>query len=187
MADFAPNFTARYRVKYTTLGRQHSMLWRIARGVGSTGLALMVAKVGSVLNVLVPARYTDWLVVGAEYAPEDVDFFVPAAIPTVTTGTAPIPPNPVSQSTFAISMVGRSTAGQKARMFLFGTSFDPESLLAPGDNFRVSTVESPLVTSLVNSLNSGSPTIVGSDGMGVIWYSYINTKYNDHWIAKVRA
>lgn len=186
MPDFAPNYTARYRLRYSVLGHEHTMLFRIARGVGSTGLALMVAKAGDFLTAIEDARYTDWLELSAEYAAEDTDIFAPAALPTVSTGTAAIPAQSVSQSTYAVSFVGRSAAGQKAKFFVYGVSFDPENLVTPGDNFRITSAENAIVAAGVAELNSGAPDIVASDNFGVSWYPYVNGKYNDHWVAAVR-
>lgn len=188
MPDFAPNYTARYRIHYVSLTHQHSMLWRIGRGTASTGLALMVAKVGAFLTSVKVARFTDWTILSAEYAPEDVDIFAPAALPTFDAGTAVLPTNPISQGTLAASFVGRSAAGQKAKMFLYGVDVGPEVTVGPGvaDNFRVTSVENAAVGSAIATLNAGSPDIVGSDNFAVHWYSYVNTKYNDHWVARVR-
>lgn len=189
MADFAPNYTARYRIRYSTLGHEHSMLWRIARGTGTTGLALMVAKVGDFLTAVKVARFTDWTIISAEYAPEDVDIFAPAAVPSPDAGTATIPTNPKSQSTFAVSFIGRSTAGQKARFYVYGWDGSPEISVGPAvaDDFRLYSAESGTVAAGVAELASGAPDIVASDNFSVIWYSYVNGKYNDHWVASGRG
>lgn len=188
MADFAPNYTARYKIGYSAYGLQHTMLWRIERGTGGTGAALMVAKVGDFLTTLATALVTNFVVQTAEYAPEDVDVFAPFTLPTHSPGTAVIAANPLSQSTLSCSFVGRSSSGQKARMFLWGVQISPE--ITPAvvvDNFRVLTSESAPIAAAIAELNSGGPTIVGSDNLPVQWYSYVNTKYSDHWVAKIRG
>lgn len=188
MADFAPNFTARYRLHYTALGKQHSMLWRIARGAGTPGLPFMIAKVTEFLDALAPVRFTDWQTVSAEFALEDVDIFAPAGLPSPIAGAVAIPADFLSQSTLTTGFVGRSSAGQKARMFVYGCASSPElGTTTPADNFRITASESAVVAAAIAELNAGSPTIVGSDNMPVSWYSYVNVKYNDHWVAVVRA
>jgi len=186
MADFAANYTARYRLRYSTLGHQHSMLWRIQRGAGSLGLALMVDKVRQFLDATAGGRYTDWTEVSAEYAPEDVDVFGGAALPGGIPGVATLPTNPISQSTLTLGFVGRTPGGTKARLFVFGMNASPEDSLITSDNFRLTTAEAGAVAAGVAELNSGSPSIMGSDNLPVLWYSYANVKYNDHWVAKVR-
>jgi hypothetical protein len=188
MADFAPNFTARYRVHYTTLGHLHSQLWRVARGVGSTGASLMVSKVGAFYTAMSVGMFTDLVINSAEYAPEDVDLFAPFAAPTFTPGVAVVPLQPISQSTLSTSFIGRSSGGQKARLFQWGLQLSPESASPiPTDNFRLVAGDSPVISGAINVLNAGGPTIVGSDNLPVTWYQYVNTKYNDHWVAAVRS
>jgi len=187
MPDYAPNFTARYRLTYSVLSHQHTMLWRIQRAVGSVGLALMVDKVRQYLDAMAPVRFTDWTEVSAEYAPEDVDIFAPAALPGSIAGTAVIPANSKSQGALAISHVGRSSAGQKARMFLYGTDFSPENPNVITDDFRVFTAENGIIALGVAELNSGAPSIMASDNLPVLWYSYVNAKYNDYWVAQTRS
>ena len=188
MADFAPNYTARYRLHYSSLGKAHSMLWRIERGTGSTGLAVMIAKVEDFLNTLTAARYTDWEVLSAEYAPEDVDIFAPASVPAPDTGTVAIPTDPVSQSCLSTGFVGRSDVGQKARMFIWGCNFNPEAgSAAVADDFRVHSSEHAIIAAAILELNSGGPPIQASDNHNVSWYTYVNVKYNDHWVARSRS
>jgi len=163
------------------------MLWRIQRGTGSVGLALMVSKVQQLLDTLTGSRVTDWSEISAEYSAEDTNVFVPASLPGSAAGTATIPTNSLSQSIATISFVGRSSAGQKARMFLFGTLFTPELTGAEQDDFRVTVSESGSIASAVAELNSGSPPIVASDDNDVIWYSYVNLKYNDYWLRQIRG
>jgi len=187
MPDFAPNFTARYRLRYSVLGHEHSMLWRITRGTGSTGLALMVAKVRDFLNAIKAVRYTNWTELSAEYAPEDVDIFSPATLPGSDAGTAALPTNGVSEGTLHASWVGRSTAGQKAKFFTYGVAMSPEILGVTADDFRVFASENTTVQAGIIELLSGAPDIAASDNFPVIWYSYVNVKYNDHWIGEVRG
>ena len=74
MADFAPNFTARFRMKYSSLGKNHSMIWRVASSVTDpTGIS---AKVGLVLTDLAPILFDDFTVIAADFAPADSDIFL---------------------------------------------------------------------------------------------------------------
>jgi len=187
MADFAPSFTARYKLRYSSLSHTHVEMWRIARGAGATGLSNMILKVAAFLNTVTAARYTDFTLLSATYAPEDSDIFLAAALPSgVSAGTVAVPANPLSQSTLSLSFVGRSLAGQKARMFLYGCDLSPEVASASLDNFRVTSAENGAILNAIAVLNNGSPNIVASDGNNVTWYAYANTKYNDFWVRKSR-
>jgi hypothetical protein len=187
MADFAPNFTARYKLRYSTVGLTHTMQWRIARGAGVTGLNNMILKVAAFLNVFVVQRYTDWTALSATYAPEDSDIFLPAAVPTVAAGTAVIPANPKSESILSVGFVGRSNLGQKARLFVYGMAMGPVPTEPTADDFRLTAAEAAVVGSGVTILNNGSPNIVASDDAVVGWYSYANLKFNDYWLRQIRG
>lgn len=189
MADFAPNYTVRYRVRYSTLGHTHVMLWRIQRGTFGANLGALVAKVTAFLNDLTAARYTDWTVLGADAATEDSDIFTPATAPTPAAGTAVIPADPISEGILSTSFVGRSYAGQKTRLFVYGLLLAPEVVLGatPFDNFRVTGAELASIATAVGRLNNNSPALVGSDNVNTTWYSYVNTKYNDFWLRKIRT
>jgi len=188
MADFAANFTARFKLRYSTLGKSHTVMFRIARGAGATGLSNMKLKVAAFLNALDNGRYTDWTMLGATYAPEDSDIFLATDVPSgVSAGLDTIPTDPLSQSCLATSFVGRSIAGQKARTFLYGVNTGPETGIAGFDNFRITSTEDANVAAAIAILNSSSPSIVASDGNNVVWYPYVNTKYNDYWVRRTRS
>lgn len=188
MADYAPNFTARYVLRYSTLGHEHTMMFRIARGTGVAGLNATILKVAAFLNALAPARYADWTPISATYTPEDSDVSVPTAVPTLTAGAVAVPTNPTSDSIMSLGFVGRSNAGQKARLFVYGTAFAPEvsGNAAIADNFRITAAENGTVDAAVTVLNNGSPNIPASDNQTVGWYSYANLKYNDYWLRQIR-
>lgn len=186
MADYAPNFTARYRLRYSVLGHQHTQQWRIARSAGVTGLNNMVLKVAAFWNALMPVAFASWTELSATYAAEDSDIFLPAAVPTISTGSVAETGNLVSESIFSTGFVGRSALGQKARVFCYGVNLTPESAATTGDNFRVTSGESTAVSNAIVVLNNGSPNVVGSDNAVVSWYSYANGKYNDYWLRQVR-
>lgn len=188
MADYAPNFTCRYRVKYSVLGHNHTMLFRLARGTLDFGPIAL--KVAAFLSALSPTLFTSWTVLGADAAPDDSDIFLPVAPPV---GFSPpslaIPAAPISESSLAWSFVGRTTGGTQCRLFLFGASQGPESVSAGGtfDDWRITTAQSGVAANAVNVLNSNSPALVGNDGVKATFYQYVNLKYNNYWVRKTRV
>ncbi len=187
MADFAPNATARYRIKYTVLGLTHTQQWRIARGAGPAGLSAMILKVAAFYGAIQSLLYTGFAFLSATYAPEDSDVFLPAALPTPPTASLALPAQPKSQAILATSFVGRSNLGQKARLFLYGLAIGPEDSATTGDDFRTKGSESTPVNNAIVVLNNGSPNIVASDNAIVAWYTYTNQKYNDFWVRSTRS
>ena len=187
MADYAPNFTARYRVRYTVLGLTHTMQWRIARGAGVTGLNNMTLKVAAFLAALETGLVSTWTVLSATYAAEDSDIFLPAAAPANPTGTQSDSGSLKSQSILSTGFVGRSNLGQKARVFVYGFRKGPEDQEVGADDFRLLASENSEVDDAVTVLNNGSPNVVGSDDAIVSWYSYANVKFNDYWLRQIRG
>lgn len=187
MADYAPNFTPRYRVRYSVLGQNHKMMFRIARGtLDYTPIALKVAAFYSALS---PTLFTNFTVLGAEAAPEDSDIFLPVAPPAGFTppGLA-IPANPISESSLHWTFVGRSSGGSQCRVFLFGASQGPETTTTTVfDDWRLSSAQSGIVNNAVVVLNSNSPALVGIDNVKANFYPYANFKYNNHWVRKTRV
>lgn len=184
MADFAPNFTARYRVKYTVIGKGHSMLFRFPRATDTTSSAAMATTIKGFLDALAALRPDSFAVTATEFAPSDSDVFLPISGLTVSAGTQSSAAIGRNQAALSASFVGRSSAGQKARVFLFGFGIIPET--APGQDFRIQGAESTQVAAAIASLNSATLKLVASDSQPVTWYPYINLKFNDHYVAKLR-
>jgi len=189
MADFAPNYTARYRVRYTVLGKNHKMQFRLARGTSDVGNIAL--KVAAYLSALSPTLFTNFTVLGAEFAPEDSDIFLPVAPPV---GFSPpalaIPGAPISEQSLAWSFVGRSIGGLQCRLFLYGAGSGPENVGAPAvtfDDWRLTSVQSGIVNNAVIVLNNSSPSLVGNDNQTAVWYPYANFKYNNYWVRRTRA
>jgi hypothetical protein len=188
MADFAPNFTARYVVRYSVLGIEHTTQYRIARGSGATGLSNMVAKVAAFYDALKSFMFVDWTILDAKYSAEDSSFFSPAASPTQPVAAVALPSEEQSQSILSTSFVGLSLQGQKARMFVYGLNIGPENIaFTTSDDFRVVSSDTATLATAIAILNNGSPNIVASDNQVVTWYQYVNTKYNDFHLRAIRG
>jgi len=186
--DFAPNFTARYVVRYSVLGIEHTMQFRIGRSAGLTGLVGMTGKVTQFLEDLQSLMFDDWALLDAKYSAEDSNFFVPVAAPGAPIPTVAAPAQPQSQSILSTSFVGLSSQGQKARLFVYGLSIGPENTaFTSSDDFRILASDTSVIADAIATLQTGSPTIKASDDNDVTWYAYVNTKYNDFHLRNVRG
>lgn len=184
MADFAPNYTARYRVRYSSLGKTHSMTWRVASSVTDpTGVA---SKMGLFLSDMAGSLWTDWTVIGADFCLADSDIFLPAPPPDQPTGIVATNPAFAGMAADAISFVGRSTNGGKARFFLYGTNLGQLDDEATGADWRFTSAEISQVADAVVRLNETSPALVANDDHVVTWYEYVNFKPNDRWVRRLR-
>lgn len=184
MANFAPNYTPRLRVKYSSLGVTHTVLFRDARGVQSA--SGLVGKISSFLAALQSILYTDWTVLGADWADEDSDLFLPVTPPDQPVGAWAIPSQIGQARTVAISYCGRTAAGGKARFFIYGTGIFFDTAIAMNQDFRSSAVELPVVAATTTVLNTGAQYLRGNDDAVVTWYPYINFKSNNYQVRKAR-
>jgi hypothetical protein len=187
MPDFAPNYTVRYKLHYSALGKNHTALVRATRGSGAAGAFGARDRLFAMLNGISAARYVNTQVLSGEYALEDSDIFAPdPALPALTAGAVANPTNAISESSFAISFVGRSSLGQKARLFVYGTAFSPEVANATYDDFRIKSAENSTILGAVALLNGGTG-LAASDNAIITWYQYANGKYNDYWVKRQRG
>lgn len=188
MTDFAPNFTPRVEMQYTTLGRPHAMRWRIARGATVTDAEGAASKMIAFLNAFRAALFTDFSITGWNWCAEDASAFLPIT-PTSGSflgGTSGLPLEAVRRTVSAkqITFTGRSLIGGPATVYLYGTSFTPEA--GSGNEFRILSTESTDLAAAITALSELSPALVASDNQVVIWKAYANLKYNDHYVSKVR-
>jgi hypothetical protein len=183
--DFAPNWTARYKLSYRVLSKKHSMLFRFIRGTdASTGTA-MAAAVAVFLNTLETYMYSDFAIIGADFAAADSDVFLPTVAPTGIAGTSSTAGVPLSERARSTSFVGRSDAGGRCIIFVYGLVLPPTDPTA-GD-FRVTVAENTSIANGVTALNTLSPHLVAGDGYDTNWYPYVNTKYNNYHTRKLRG
>lgn len=184
MSDFAPNYTARYRFRYTTLSKTHSMMWRVLAGV--TDPSALITKIGLFLDDLAGAIWDDFTIVAAEFALADSDVFLPAALPTWGGGEQAVSGSVASDAAVPVSFVGRSVTGGRARMFLYGTNMPTVIRTATGLDYRIYSSENAAFSDAIVRLNETSPAIVANDNGNVAWYEYVNVKANDAWVRKLR-
>lgn len=184
MADFAPNFTPRYKVRYSSLGATHTMQFRISRG--STNFTGIATKVGAFLAAIQSTLFDDWTVLGALGAFEDSDIFLPVEEPANPTGAIAVPTVLGVHRPLSISFPGRSILGQRAILYLYGAAYFPVATVATHADYRLTSAENAPIAAAITALNELSPAIVGNDDATVVWYQYANQKINDHWLRKAR-
>lgn len=187
MADYAPNFTARYRIRYQTLNLQHTLQVRLPSTVLQTELGPYVTKLANFLSMTAPFRFTDWTVLGASFAPANSDVFLPAQIPTgIASGGVALPTVVTfSHTSLAFSWPGRSVLGHRGIIYLITTSTGAETA-ADIANARLTASENVSVIDSVNALNA-APSFVGNDNQSWVAYPYVNLKFNSYWNRRARG
>jgi hypothetical protein len=187
MTSYAPNFTARFRVRYHAANANHVQTWRYpANGTLGIGTAAAQAAIQAYYDLIASDLYDDFAVISCAYAVEDTDIFLPYSSITVTGGTA-LPVGDVSVKAGAISLVGRTAGGQPAKIFQYGFSASNRGT-GESQDFRINPGESASIDAAVEFLNAliGDFTLCGNDALGVTWYPYANVKDNDYWVKRVR-
>ena len=185
MADYAPNFTPRYKLKYFANGKVHTQLWRPPAGAVIGDMATFALFVSGYYAAVAPLLYDDTAPLSASFAAENTDVFLPCAVPTII-GTGDTGPAPARRTPASVSFTGRSTAGQRWVLFQYGTT----AIAVDGSNtgdFRQSSAELTTVLDVVGFLNGESGTFRASDGVAVLVNPYMNIKDNDYWVRKARG
>lgn len=185
MADFAANYTNRYRLHYTAVGKPHVMVFRGS----NTPAALdpdLVTDVEDFLNALQPIRLTTWLLTGAEYAQAGSSIFLPAVLPTIDGGGASVAA--AGLAALNINFQGKSANGNRGALYIYGVNVDPIEVgsARPSEDYRLYPGEDDDVAAALAVLNL-SVNIRGIDGSSMFWHQYANVNVNSHWQRKLRG
>lgn len=187
MPAFAPNFTARVKVRYRAALANHTQLWRCTQlGVGFTEADACIAAIQSVYDLLTPVMFDDWSVIDVSVAEFNSDVFIPHGTLTAigTVAVAGVDPKVKAD---AISFVGRTTGGNPAKFAQFGYAINVSVGDDAGD-YRIEGTEDTSIGGVIAQLNSftTSGDIRGNDGLPIAWKNYANTKPYDYWVKRVR-
>lgn len=186
MADFAPNNTSRYKIRYSSAGATHDMVFRYDLPASPPSGAT-IAGVEAFLDALSTNRFSDWTVLGESWAAQGNTFFVPLPITlSPTVGSTAVVAAQAQRSAF-MSFVGLSALGNQIRIVVFGISANPISVGGnTASNWRVTTAEDGGIASAVTALNT-LPDLVAIDEQPAVFHGYANFKNHAHWVYKERA
>lgn len=187
MPSYAPNFTARVRLKYRASNAVHTQTWRCPQaGTLDVNISLLRSAIENIWSDLTPILHDDVQCLAVTFARENSNIFLPTD-PIVMSGTVTTPTDDPSIKAFAISLVGRTANGQPAKEFFYGVS--EATYTVPGaQNYRLNPGEAPDVDTAIATANGFFAGLVlcGSDGSGITWYPYANEKPNDYWVKRLR-
>jgi hypothetical protein len=188
MADYAPNYTMRVKLRYSVQGRTHSI---VVRG-GITDVAINAPDLANslmgFLNALAPMLYDDWTVVSLSYCLAGETFFVPmdfGGIDVFIGGADATALRTAAQAAIHGRFEGRGTEGSKAALVIFGVSTKPGDLGV--EDYRIYKAESVEVEAAHNALVAAIPPFRCGNGSTAVWYPYMNIKANDAVVRDVRT
>ena len=180
MANYAPNYTARYRVRYSVSGAVHTLTLRVdpaaqtIAGVSAAG----AANVNDIFSALSSVLFSDFVVLGADAAVQDSDIFLPAT--TLPTAFGEVAANDVAWQPLNLSFVGRSSAGGRAIFHVYGVATNPLATGTGENDYRLTPAENTAIGNVPSILNTNGNTLA-NDGEQVTWYPYANIGFNAYW------
>jgi len=186
--DFAPDYTARYKITYNDGQARHTQLWRYP-GVGDgPELGAVEAVIAAYYTAVENSLWTDFAVISHSYALKDSSIFLPRPAGVVTGNVDPtdvLSPRKPRNKAQAISFIGRTALGQRVIFYQYGYAYGVGDSAAAND-YRLYATEDADISSSIAALTAGGADLVGSDGAAITWYPYVNSKANDYWVGKVR-
>lgn len=184
MANYAPNYTARYKLSYRVFGMSHSATFRLERTTAPGDLASFVTKLGLFLSDLAPNLYTSWTVIKAEFADGNSDLFLPVAAPAQPSAGASQDGLANSRRAQFIQFVGKGMQGSKGSFYIYGYNVGYENGIS--SDFRITSLENSAISAAITRLSETSPAEVAIDNSNMLWYPYVNVKTNDHYVHAIR-
>jgi len=122
MADFAANYTYRYRVTYRSCSKIHKATFRADKAGSSDDLLEFRETVGAFFDAVSPLLANDFAILQADQAEKNSDTFLPVSVPPVTGTGNPLFPPTLGNSPRFISLTGKSGTGSASRIFIYGVS-----------------------------------------------------------------
>ena len=178
--DYAPNYTPRVRVKYKSHEKTHTLTVRPASN-DTGGFNTAVSLVDNILTLLKPLMDKNARILGADYAVEDSDVFLPLSydFPQFAAKTPSlVDPDKVNAAAY-LSFQGISALGTRTQFFVYGIN-NVHSGHAM-DNFRIEYGEWEQVSDVIDLLLSSSGALRAIDKQGIIWREYANFGINAYY------
>lgn len=186
MPAYADNFTSRYRVRYSSVGKTHTMQFRYATA-GAPG-ATIRSGVTSFLNALAPLRFADWTVLGYEYSSVGTEFFLPLVDnQTVTAGAIAAQPGPTSWVPVNINFQALSSSAGRASWYVYGVGQNPLAAEVTADDYRLLASENPAVAAAVAALVANTALVANDNLPLVAVRNYANININSYYQRKARS
>lgn len=175
MAALPENNTDRIFVDYQNAIAQHTL---VVRTIPEATFEQLGADILDFL-ANVGALVANSTVTRTRFSQANTNFSVPVDMNldgyVFGSGAATLDTNPI-----AITFVGRSNGGRRARASIFGYTGGASA-------YRVTTTESAAVAEVVSTLNAQSRAFRAIDFLQPIWYSFADIKPSDYWVRRSRG
>ena len=178
--DYAPNYTPRVRVKYKSHEKTHTLTVRPASN-DTGGFNTAVSLVDNILTLMKPAMDKKATILGADYAVEDSDVFLPLNynFPQFAAQTPSAADPDRFNAAVYVSFQGISALGTRTQFFVYGINNIHSGHTM--DNFRLEYGEWEEVSDVIDLLLSSSGALRAIDKQGIIWRTYANYGVNAYY------
>lgn len=187
MTNWAPDYTPRVIIHYTTAGISHTFTGRVARGTADgAAVAAVVSAFGGLCGALIPVLPDDFTITQVFLIHQDSNITIPVTpAPAIATGASPANGFSTQDKATQLTFPGKSNAGLKHHVSIIGLQFNPDTTTVSGQTYgRITSAESTPVNNAVTALNASA--LVANDGQEVAWYAYATNKVNDYWWRQAR-
>lgn len=188
MADFAPDYTERYRIRYLCSTRIHKITFRLDQSLTPGGLSDLITAVGVMFDDALPSLAGDFAFLDASYAARNSSIFLPVAAPVITGTPNPLNTASKGNSPRFFSFGGLSAAGNGTRVFIYGVaaSTDDETQ-ARANDYRILPGEGGAAIAALNDYKT-LPALVAADNAPLVYfYDYVNVGLNAYYQRKART
>lgn len=186
MADFADEFTSRFKIAYQANGKRHEMKFRYGR-VATVPPQNVTDNVQDFLSALAPRMVSDWAILDTSYSIFDTTFYIPfqsdlSVTPTSGQGAE------VGLSPNNWNFQGLTALGHRASVYVYGMVFETlDNQPGGANNFRLLAGENANVLAALTALDVLRAFITGADNEQVIaWKRYANLNVNSYYQRKAR-
>lgn len=188
MTNWAPDYTPRLIVHYTSAGLPHTWTLRANRGstAGSSAVS-MLASMSSVVTALSSLLCNDLAVTSAFWIDQDTDIQIPIPGAALTsTGTNAISGFTTADKATELRFPGKSLGGLVHHISFFGIQLTMDSNAVDGERYgRMTAAQYATIAAAVAAF-AGSRDFVANDNRAVVWYDYATNKVNDYWWKQAR-
>lgn len=176
MAPLNPNNTARVKVTYQNAIAEHTFVVRVDDVSSVTALEGQLSIILADLSDLFDFSE----VTGVQFAAEGSDLFFPhppGLLGGFTWGSGPATQE---SNAVALTFVGRSLTGRRARFSIFGYA-------GAISDYRLTSAENADIASTVTALGASPTRFLAIDGNLPTWNGYGNIRAFDHWVEQART
>lgn len=183
MSDFATINTSRYKVRYSSQGQAHDMVFRYREETLPPD-SDFINGVSDFLTAIKAVRNSDWTVLGCEYAIKGNAFFLPwiPVAPETGEGTPTNGGKPVN-----INFQALSIEANRASLYVYGVIFDPVTAgVTLANDYRILPAEHAAIDAGLIAL-AAIADMVAIDGERLFWHQYANVNVNAYYQRKQRG